>query len=76
MFEIKYKIPKNQHLYTRYSKQNSDIITHILCYQQFTEPNKRWILYSVDNDNKLTKVAQGDNPLVLEQKVGLWKHST
>ena len=63
-----YKIPKGEHLYVQYSQEDSDIVTHIICKKDFVEQNKRWILYAVDED-KLTKISQGDDPNELEKKI-------
>ena len=63
-----YKLPKGEHLYVRYSQEDSDIITHIICKKDFVEQNKMWILYAIDGD-KLTKISQGDDPHELEKKI-------
>jgi hypothetical protein len=64
----KFKIGKDEILYTQYSKEN-DLVTHILCKKINVEPNKMWILWSVEEDGTLNKVAQGANPLKLEDKI-------
>lgn len=63
-----FKIKKDEELYTRYS-QSDNIITHILCKKLNTEPNKMWILLAIESDGTLTKIAQGANPLILENKI-------
>jgi hypothetical protein len=63
-----FKIAKDEILHTRYSN-GDDKITHILCKKINAEPNKMWILWSVENDGTLKKVAQGANPLKLEDKI-------
>jgi hypothetical protein len=63
-----FKIGKDEILYTQYSNKNSEI-THILCKKINVEPNKMWILWSVEKDGSLQKVAQGGNPLKLEDKI-------
>lgn len=63
-----FKIRKDEILYTQYSKEN-DLVTHILCKKINVEPNKMWILWSVEKDGTLNKVAQGSNPLKLEEKI-------
>lgn len=66
--DSKFKIKKDEILYTKYSKENGPI-THILCKKINVEPNKMWILWSVEDDGTLKKVAQGSNPLKLEDKI-------
>ena len=63
-----FKIKKDEVLHTRYSRQDGPV-THILCKKINAPPNKMWVLWSVADDGNLTKVAQGDNPLVLENKI-------
>ena len=63
-----FKIPNGEILYVQYSKQDSDIITHIICKKNFVEANKTWILYSV-SDGKLTKIKQGADPTKLEKEI-------
>ena len=63
-----FKIGKDEILHTQYSKENGPI-THILCKKRNVEPNKMWILWSVEDDGTLKKVAQGSNPLKLEDKI-------
>ena len=63
-----FKIGKDEILYTQYSNQNSEIV-YILCKKNTMDPNKMWILYSVKKDGSLQKVAQGANPLKLEDKI-------
>jgi hypothetical protein len=65
--QVKYKIPKDTCLYTQYS--NGSIITHLMVKKYNVESNKMWILLSVENDGTLKKVAQGANPLKLEDKI-------
>ena len=68
MKNCNYKIGKDEILYTQYSRENG-IVTHILCKKRNAEPNKMWILWSVEEDGTLNKVAQGANPLKLEDKI-------
>lgn len=63
-----FNIGKDEILYTQYSNKNNEI-THILCKKINVEPNKMWILWSVEKDGSLQKVAQGGNPLKLEDKI-------
>lgn len=63
-----FKINKDEILHTQYSKENG-LVTHILCKKRNMESNKMWILWSVENDGTLKKVAQGANPLKLEDKI-------
>jgi hypothetical protein len=62
------KINKDEVLCTTYSKENGTA-THILCTKLNADPNKMWILWSVDDEGKLKKVAQGGSPLKLEKKI-------
>lgn len=66
--KYKFKIKKDEILHTLYSRENGPT-THILCKKLNVEPNKMWILWSVEEDGTLTKVAQGANPLILENKI-------
>ena len=68
MEKYNFKIGKDEILHTRYSRENG-LVTHILCKKMNVEPNKMWILWSVENDGTLKKVAQGANPLKLEDKI-------
>ena len=62
------KLKKDESLYTRYI--NSDgITTHILWKKVNVESDKMWILWSIEKDGSLQKVAQGSNPLKLEDKI-------
>lgn len=63
-----FKIGKDEILHTQYSKENGPV-THILCKKHNVESNKMWILWSVEEDGTLKKVAQGANPLKLEDKI-------
>jgi hypothetical protein len=63
-----FKIKKDEILCTQYSRQDSSV-THILCRKINSEPDKMWILWSVETDGSLKKVAQGSNPLKLEDKI-------
>lgn len=63
-----YKINKDEILYTKYSRDNG-LTTHIICKKLNTDPNKMWILWSIEDDGSLKKVAQGSNPLKLEDKI-------
>ena len=63
-----FKIGKDEILHTRYSNENGSI-THILCKKCNVETNKMWILWSVEDDGTLKKLAQGSNPLKLEDKI-------
>ena len=63
-----FKIGKDEILHTLYSRENGSV-THVLCKKMNVEPNKMWILWSVENDGTLKKVAQGANPLKLEDKI-------
>lgn len=63
-----FKVNKDEKLYTTYSGENG-IITHIICKKVNAEPNKMWILWSVESDGSLKKIAQGANPLKLEDKI-------
>lgn len=65
--QVNYKLPKDTYLYTQYS--NGSIITHVMVKKYNVESNKMWILLSVENDGTLTKVSQGANPLILENKI-------
>lgn len=62
------KINKDEVLYTTYIKENGDI-THVLCKKMNVEPNKMWILWAIESDGSLKKVAQGASPLKLEDKI-------
>ena len=64
----KFKLKKDEILSTTYCREGGHV-THILCYKPNVEPNKRWILWSVGEDDSLEKVAQGPNPLKLEDKI-------
>ena len=64
----KFKIKKDEILCTQYSRQDGNV-THILCRKINAEPDKMWILWSVEEDGSLKKVAQGANPLQLENKI-------
>jgi hypothetical protein len=64
-----FKIPKEHTLYTKYFQENGDKPTHILLKKNYAEQDKRWILYSVNLDNTLTKVCQGSNPQSLEDNI-------
>ena len=61
-------VNKDEVLYVTYSREN-DLTTHILCKKMNVDPNKMWILWSIENDGSLKKVAQGANPLKLEDKI-------
>ena len=63
-----FKIGKDETLYAQYRKEDGEV-THILCKKMNVEPNKMWILWSVEKDGSLKKVAQGSNPLKLEDKI-------
>ena len=63
-----FKIKKDEELYVKYARSDS-VITHILCKKSNTEPNKMWILWSIESDGSLKKIAQGANPLKLEDKI-------
>lgn len=63
-----FKIKKDEILCTQYSRQDGNT-THILCKKINAEPNKMWILWSIEEDGSLKKVAQGANPLQLENKI-------
>ena len=63
-----FKIKKDEELYVKYARAD-DVITHILCKKNNVESNKMWILWSVEEDGTLVKVAQGSNPLKLEDKI-------
>lgn len=65
---LDFKINKDDILYTRYSSGDNRV-THILCKKLNTDINKMWILWSVESDGSLIKVAQGANPLKLEDKI-------
>ena len=52
---------------TRYIKD--DVVTHLLTKKLNTDPNKMWILWSVDNDGNLKKIAHGSSPSKLEKKI-------
>ena len=67
----KFNIGKNERLCVRYS--NGEKITHILVKKLQEIDNKTWILLSVENDGTLKKVAQGSNPLKLEDKIDYMK---
>lgn len=62
------RINKDEVLCTTYSKEGGTA-THILCKKLNADPNKMWILWSIENDGTLRKVAQGANPLKLEDKI-------
>jgi hypothetical protein len=62
------KINKDEILHTQYKRENG-LVTHIMCKKINVDPNKMWILWSVENDGTLKKVAQGANPLKLEDKI-------
>lgn len=66
---MNFKIPKEHTLYTKYFQENGDKPTHILLKKNYAEQDKRWILYSVNLDNTLTKVCQGSNPQSLEDNI-------
>ena len=66
--EVKFKTNKDEVLYTVYHNEQGDT-THILCKKYNTEPNKMWVLWSVNEDGTLKKVVQGANPLKLEDKI-------
>lgn len=61
------KINEGEVGYTRYIRD--DIVTHILTKKLNVEPNKMWILWSVDENGNLKKVSQGCSPLKLEKKI-------
>jgi hypothetical protein len=63
----KLKLNSDEVGYVRYVKD--DKVTHILTKKSNTDPNKMWILWSVDDEGKLKKVAQGGSPLKLEKKI-------
>jgi hypothetical protein len=66
--DCEFDIGKDEIIYTRYRTEDGPI-THILCKKLNVEPNKMWILLSVENDGTLKKIAQGSNPLKLEDKI-------
>lgn len=67
--QMTYKIPKNQEIVTRCCQQEGGDITHLICQKLFTEDNKRWILYSINEDGSLNKIAQAVNPQQLEKHI-------
>lgn len=67
----KFNIGKNEQLCVRYS--NGEKITHIIIKKTQESENKMWVLLSVENDGTLKKVAQGSNPLKLEDKIDYMK---
>ena len=66
--KCEFKIGKDEILYTKYSTENGSI-THIMCKKRNIDPNKMWILWSVNLDGSLSKVAQGANPFKLADKI-------
>ena len=63
-----FKLGKDEILYTTY-KNHDQQITHALSKKLNTEINKMWILWSVESDGTLKKLAHGSNPLKLEDKI-------
>lgn len=66
---MKYKLPKGNVLYTRYYSENGVSPTHILTKKEYVEDNKMWTLFSVGDDDVLTKIIQGNNPSEMENKI-------
>lgn len=67
--KMKYKLPKGNVLYTRYYSENGASPTHILTKKEYAEDNKMWTLFSVGDDDVLTKIIQGNNPNEMENKI-------
>ncbi len=62
------KLNKDEVLYTTYYDQNGNA-THILSKKINADANRMWILWSIEDDGSLKKVAHGSSPLTLEDKI-------
>lgn len=62
------KLNKDEILYATYCDQHGNA-THILSKKNNVDANRMWILWSIEDDGSLKKVAHGPSPLTLENKI-------